>query len=261
MNTHIERIKANIEPLRQQIIAHPVYADIRNISDLHVFMNYHVYAVWDFMSLVKALQTQLTCTTAPWFPVGNAETRYLINEIVLGEESDVDPDGKRISHFELYLEAMQQSGASTVQIESFVNSLRHSGDFQTAYLQAATPLNARSFVDFTFATIASEKTYLQSAIFTFGREDLIPGMFLSIINEIHQNFPDKISLFKYYIERHIEVDGEHHSALALEMTSQLCGNDELRWQEAEQAVIASLQQRLALWDGVYEELRQRKLAV
>ncbi|MFN3528368.1 MAG: DUF3050 domain-containing protein [Bacteroidia bacterium] len=261
MNLHIERIKENIEPLRQQIINHPVYASIRNIHDLHVFMQYHVYAVWDFMSLVKALQQQLTCTQVPWFPVGNAETRYLINEIVLGEESDVDPNGERTSHFELYLQAMQQSGANTAEIESFVSSLRSSGDFQAAYLQAATPLKARAFVDFTFDTITSEKTYLQSAIFTFGREDLIPGMFLSIINEIHRNFPDKISLFKYYIERHIEVDGEHHSALALEMTSQLCGNDELRWQEAEQAVVASLQQRLALWDGVHEELRQRQLAV
>ncbi len=119
MNQHIQRIQQTIEPLRQQIINHPVYASVQNVDDLQLFMHYHVYAVWDFMSLLKALQNKLTCTTVPWYPVGSAETRYLINEIVTGEESDVDQDGVRKSHFELYLEAMNQCGATTEGIEKF----------------------------------------------------------------------------------------------------------------------------------------------
>jgi DUF3050 family protein len=258
MNTHIEKIKKVIEPLRQQIINHKVYSAIENVNDLKVFMQYHVFAVWDFMSLLKALQNNLTCTTVPWFPKGLADTRFLINEIVVGEESDVDEAGNRKSHFELYLDAMHQCGADTSQIEKFTEVLKGSRDFNSAYTISNTPEEARNFVDFTFKIINSNKDYLQSAIFTFGREDLIPGMFLSIVNDIHKNFPDSISIFKYYLERHIEVDGGHHSNLALQMTSTLCGKNELFWKEAEQATIESLQMRINLWDGVYKQIISRR---
>ncbi len=257
MNDHLERIKKTTEHLRQQIINHKVYSAIKDIEDLKVFMKYHVFAVWDFMSLLKALQNNLTCTSTPWFPKGSADTRYLINEIVVGEESDVDSFGNRKSHFELYLDAMQQCGADTSQIEKFITILKNTSDFQTAFTASNTPNEARDFVDFTFKIIGSNKDYLQSAIFTFGREDLIPGMFFSIVNDIHKNFPDSISIFKYYLERHIEVDGDHHSHLALQMTSNLCGIDDQFWKEAEQATIESLQKRIDLWDGVYRQITNR----
>lgn len=258
MNDQIEKIRKVIEPLRQEIINHKVYSIIKDVNDLQVFMQYHVYAVWDFMSLLKTLQNNLTCTSVPWFPKGSAQTRHLINEIVVGEESDIDLKGQRTSHFELYIDAMKQCGAKTSEIENFIHSLKQSGDFENAFKASNAPKEAKEFVDFTFKIIASQKEYLQSAIFTFGREDLIPGMFLSIINEIHKNFPNDISIFKYYIERHIEIDGEHHSHLALQMTSNLCGNNQQFWSEAQDAIIQSLQKRIGLWDGVYKQLTERK---
>ena len=258
MNAQIEIIKKNIEPLRQEIINHKVYSAIKNTEDLKVFMQYHVYAVWDFMSLLKTLQTNLTCTSVPWFPKGSADTRHLINEIVVGEESDGDLNGIRKSHFELYLDAMHQCGADTSKVETFIEVLKKTGDFNSAFISSQTPTEAKNFVDFTFKIIGSHKAYLQSAIFTFGREDLIPGMFISIVNDIHKNFPESISIFKYYLERHIEVDGEHHSHLALQMTSNLCGTNELFWKEAEQATTESLQKRIDLWDGAYRQIMNRK---
>ena len=257
MTAQIEKIKKTIEPLRQEIINHKVYSAIKDIDDLKVFMQFHVYAVWDFMSLLKTLQGNLTCTSVPWFPKGNADTRYLINEIVVGEESDVDLNGIRKSHFELYLDAMKQCGADTSKIEVFTAVLKNTGDFNSAYLSSETPKEAKDFVDFTFKIIERGKDYLQSAIFTFGREDLIPGMFISIVNDIHKNFPDNISIFKYYLERHIEVDGDHHSHLALQMTSNLCGTDEQFWKEVEEATITSLQKRIDLWDGAYKQIINR----
>lgn len=254
MTPQIEKIKKTIEPLRQEIINHKVYSAIKNIDDLKVFMQFHVYAVWDFMSLLKTLQSNLTCTSVPWFPKGMADIRYLINEIVCGEESDLDLNGIRKSHFELYLDAMKQCGADTSKIEVFTDVLKNTGDFNSAYLSSETPKEARDFVDFTFEVIESGKDYLQSAIFTFGREDLIPGMFISIINEMHKNFPDDISIFKYYIERHIEVDGDHHSHLAIQMTTNLCKNNEQHWKEIEEVVVRSLKQRIELWNGVYRQL-------
>lgn len=258
MNHHIARIQQVIEPLRQEIINHKVYSVINNLDDLKVFMQYHVYAVWDFMSLLKSLQIGLTCTTTPWFPVGNANTRYLINEIVAGEESDVDGAGIRKSHYEMYLEAMAQCGADITAIHKFAENLKETGSLTTAYEAAGVPQEARQFVDFTFEVIESGKSHLQSAAFTFGREDLIPHMFISIVGDLNKKFPDQLSLIKYYLDRHIEVDGDHHSNLALEMTAELCGDDEAAWKAAEEVTVASLQQRINLWNGVYNEITGTK---
>src|SRR5882672_2668614 len=139
MNEHLKRIKDVTEPLRQQIINHQVYSAISDIDDLKVFMQYHIFAVWDFMSLLKALQNNLTCTSVPWFPKGSADTRHLINEIVVGEESDVDSFGNRKSHFEIYLDAMQQCGADTSQIEKFIAVLKKTGNFNAAFTVSETP--------------------------------------------------------------------------------------------------------------------------
>jgi len=259
MNEQIEKIRKNIEPLRQEIMNHKVYSVINDLDDLRIFMKYHVYAVRDFMSLLKALQNNLTCTSIPWFPKGSADTRFLINEIVVGEESDVDLFGNRKSHFELYLDAMHQCDANTLPIQKFIDSLKVSGNFNEAYQSSETPDEAKDFVNFTFKIIDSTKDYLQSAIFTFGREDLIPGMFISMINDIDKKFPDSISIFKYYLERHIEIDGDHHSHLALQMTSNLCGDNDEYWHEVELASIESLKKRKALWDGVYKEIALKKV--
>ena len=259
MNTQIQHLQNAIEPFRQQIINHKVYSAIHDINDLQLFMQHHVFAVWDFMSLLKALQNKLTCTSVPWFPQGSATTRHLINEIVVAEESDIDHNGERKSHFELYLEAMQNCGADTSSIQTFIAALYQTGDFKTAFELSKTPLAAQSFVNFTFEVINSDKAYLQSAVFTFGREDLIPKMFISMVNDMRNSFADnRLSIFKYYLERHIELDGDEHSHLALEMTANLCGDNAQAWTEATQLSIASLQKRIILWDGAYEAIVCKK---
>jgi hypothetical protein len=258
MSFYIEKLNAAIAPYRTQIINHKVYSQIQSIDDVQVFMQHHVFAVWDFMSLLKFLQQKLTCTTTPWVPVGNANTRFLINEIVVGEESDVDANGNRISHFELYLQAMQQCGADTNPITTFINQLLRGANVSDALVATGATESARQFVLNTFDIINTDKDYLAAAVFTFGREDLIPGMFMSIINDMNQNFPDMVGTFKYYLDRHIEVDGGHHSHLALQMVEALCGNDELKWQQAEQAVVTALQMRIKLWDGVYQQIATKK---
>ena len=261
MNQAIDLLKQKIEPLREQIIHHPVYSVIRNADDLRIFMQYHVYAVWDFMSLLKSLQQNLTCTSIPWFPRGNADTRFLINEIVTGEESDVDMNGERTSHFELYLQAMEQCGAATAGINTFITTLQQSGNLAAAFDNAGTPAAAAAFVDYTFQVINTGKTHVQSAVFTFGREDLIPNMFISLLQDINNEMPGSIAIFRYYIERHIEVDGDHHSNLALQMTANLCGNNEQYWKEAEAAVVASLQKRVELWNGAHRAILQQEAVI
>jgi len=108
----------------------------------------------------------------------------------------------------------------------------------------------------TFEVIATNQPHILAAVFTFGREDLIPGMFISMVKEISQQFPDKVGILLYYLERHIEVDGDHHSHLAYQMTAELCGNDDIKWQEATEAVEAALRARIALWDGILAAISQ-----
>jgi hypothetical protein len=251
----ITQLKAEIEPLRQQLIQHELYKNIRTIDDLNVFMEHHVFAVWDFMSLLKSLQQMLTSTNLPWMPVGNANTRYLINEIVLGEESDVDAEGNRTSHFELYQDAMQQAGSSATGINSLFNELSGGKNIDEALIIANMPASARRFVQHTFDVINTGKSYLQAAVFTFGREDLIPGMFISMVKEISKQLPGKVDTLLYYLERHIEVDGEHHSQLAYQMTAELCGNDDSKWIEATEAVKEALQERIYLWHGILNGIK------
>lgn len=250
----LNQIQDEIAPLKAAIVNHKVYEVIETLEDLRIFMQYHVYAVWDFMSLLKSLQINLTCVRTPWFPVGNANTRSLINEIVAGEESDIDANGDKKSHFEMYLAAMEQCGADTKAINKFIENLKTDGDFEAAYQIAETPEAAKSFVDYTFDIINSNKAHLQSAVFTFGREDLIPNMFLTMVNDLNVKFPDQISLFKYYLDRHIEVDGDHHSVLALEMTSILCEGKADYLLAAQNATKIALQKRIDLWNGAYEEI-------
>ena len=249
MNDRIEKLQKSLEPYRAQIIDHEVYLQINTLDDLRIFMSYHVYAVWDFMSLLKALQIGLTCTSVPWFLVGSGNTRSLINEIVAGEESDLDVSGIKKSHYEMYLDAMEQCGADTVEIKTFIETLKKTGDFNQAFEVAGTPKAAKSFVEFTFKLALGKQSHLQASAFTFGREDLIPGMFHTMVSDLNRKFPDQLSNYKYYLDRHIEVDGDHHSHLALAMTAELCGEDDDLWKEAEQVAIDALQQRIHLWDA------------
>lgn len=257
MESRIDRLKKEIAPIRQQLIDHRLYAGITSLADLNVFMEHHVFAVWDFMSLLKSLQRELTCTDVPWVPKGSAETRYLINEIVAGEESDVDEEGQRLSHFELYLKAMNQAGSNTAGILEFLEKIKEDVPVRTALTAVNVPAAVKGFVGNTFDVI-STKAYLQAAVFTFGREDLIPGMFISFVKELNRQTAEKVSTFQYYLERHIEVDGGHHSHLACQMTENLCGNDEAKWDEATEAVKSALRSRISLWDSICEEISVEK---
>lgn len=250
INTLLERIG----PVRKQIVEHPLYESLSDLNDLRRFSEVHVFAVWDFMSLLKSLQRNLTCVTIPWIPVGSANTRFLINEIVTGEESDVDPTGNRISHFELYLRAMKEMGSDTGMIESVIQACKSGDSIQAALQQVDMPPGIRNFCKFTFDLIEQAPVHVQAAVFTFGREDLIPDMFQGMVATLSEQHPREINTFRYYLERHIEVDGDHHSHLAMEMVKELCGNDPQKWEEAATACVRALELRRDLWQVAIDQL-------
>ncbi len=243
-------IEARIAPLRAQLHAHPLYASIRTPQHLRIFMQSHVFAVWDFMSLLKALQLQLTCTTVPWSPTPFPASRRFINEIVLGEESDLF-EGRAISHFELYLEAMEQAQADTTPIRSLLSSVVHGSFVPNMFAGPAAP---RAFVASTFRVIYSCNLAAMAAAFTFGREDVIPDIFRNLVRDLNGRHAGELSKFAWYLERHIEVDGEDHGPLSLRMVADLCGDDDARWYQASVAAESAILARLALWDGILAEI-------
>ena len=245
MNKNIQHINNQIAEYKKDVVNHPLYNQLNTIEDVQKLMEIHVYAVWDFMSLLKGLQIELTCTTLPWKPVGDTKIRRLINSIVLEEESDVDSAGNPSSHYEMYLDAMKECGANTYEIDKFVNSV---SDVNLPKVNTAID----SFLATTFDILNSGEAHKIAAAFTFGREDLIPDMFTAIVNDLSKEH--KLDKFVYYLERHIELDGGEHGPLALELISNLCGDDKQKWKEVEETAIACLVARKELWDLVLKGL-------
>lgn len=227
------------------------------MEDLQTFMEFHVYAVWDFMSLLKALQQKLTCTQIPWAPPGNRTACRLINEIVLGEESDEDGQGGFISHYEMYLQAMKQAGANTEAIEHLLVNLQRGMPLAAALQDAHIPHPAREFVRHTFRLIDSGETHQIAAAFTLGREDLIPELFRRLVGNLSEKFPHQLDGFSYYLARHIELDEEQHGPLAERMLVSLCGDDEQKWHDAAEAASAALAARFAMWNAIELNLSKR----
>lgn len=250
MNKQIEALQVALQEHRERLLRHNVYQSLETIEDLQVFMEHHIFAVWDFMSLLKSLQADLTSVTLPWMPKGNPVTRRLINEIVLEEETDVDKHGNPISHFELYLQAMAETGADKNNILQLLRQIEGGTDLTDALEQLPIHASVKEFVTNTFRIAKSGKTHVVAAAFTFGREDLIPDMFRSLITDLNNRFPSKLETFIYYLDRHVQLDEEVHNPLALQMVSELCGNDSDKWQESLEVSKACIEYRIKLWDGI-----------
>ncbi|MCB9876472.1 MAG: DUF3050 domain-containing protein [Planctomycetes bacterium] len=250
-------LHARLAPLRERLYAHPVYGALRDHADLRVFLQHHVFAVWDFMSLLKGLQRRLTCLDEVWTPVGDRDARRLVNEIVLGEESDA-VGGRHVSHFEMYREAMQQAGCDTAAVDAAVAAVWAGEPIEQALRFA--PEAARAFSTVTFSIVRSNDLPAIAAAFTLGREDVIPSMFTRLVQDLHAGGHGDMTTLIDYLDRHIELDGDEHGPMAARLLSVVCGDDAAAWQRAEAAAVRSLEARIALWDGVVAAVAGRPLA-
>lgn len=251
----VAEINNSIKAERDILLSHPLYRQISTIKDLQIFTEGHVYAVWDFMSLLKALQINLTCTQVPWFASEYPQTRYLINEIVLAEESDEYLDGRRLSHFEMYLESMKDMGSDTTNIHYFIKNLKEGKNIHEAIRELDEDSRIKDFLTFTFDVIEENKIHCIASAFTFGREDLIPDMFSSILKEIQSAMPNTdLAGYIYYFERHIELDADEHGPLAMRMIQELIGNDTVKKEEVIDVAKRALIKRKELWDAIYDKI-------
>jgi hypothetical protein len=217
-------------------------------------MEHHVYAVWDFMSLAKALQ-HCICPSGPlWIPSKlQRSSSRLINEIIVAEESDVDPfTGSHISHFDLYCQAMVEVGANTAPVTTFIELVKENG-IKKALTIADIPDPSREFMSSTFDIIERNKKHEIGAAFTYGRETVIPMMFKRLTSSLKFS-SITAPRFNYYLERHIAVDSEDHGPAALILMNELCDHDPVKKLEAEQTAINAIKNRIQFWDQVQSKI-------
>lgn len=245
--------------LRKQLEQHPVFANLANIVDLRRFMRAHVFAVWDFMSLLKRLQRDLTCVDVPWIPRQDKVAAHLINEIVLGEESDMAPSGEPASHLDIYLEAMREVGADTTQFTHFLDLVTKGIDPVDAMHTVGVPEHVRTFVTHTLHTAAHGSTLTVMTSFFHGRENVIPRMFTALLQR-WQVAEDLAPMFVFYLKRHIEVDGDSHGPMAQQIIERATAGDPARQEVVMRAAIDSVRARIALWDGVQLSLQEAEAA-
>ena len=250
----LQTIEQRLAPLKDALLIHRIYGEINRFDALRLFMEHHVFAVWDFMSLLKVLQRQLCCVDVPWLPSGNQQGSRFINEIVLAEESDKDGRGGFGSHFELYHRSMKQCGANTSPIDGFMGDLRRGVPVLTALASPTVPEAARRFVEKTFKIIETGNLCSVASAFTFGREDLLPDVFQRIVDELNTQAGGQLDDFKYYLDRHIGLDGDEHGPMATRLLQSLCGADDALWEKAEQAAVDCLLARQELWNGIYDAI-------
>jgi hypothetical protein len=251
----IDQLRVAIEPLRQTLLNHPIYRDLGALPALRIFMERHIFAVWDFMSLLKALQQRLSCVETPWLPGASPLGCRLVNEIVLGEESDQDGAGGFASHFDLYHRSMRGCGASTESIDRLLELLNQGAPIIQALQQAEVELAVREFVSHTFATIESGDICEIAAAFTFGREDLLPDVFQQIVQQLNHEGDGRLDAFEYYLQRHIQLDADEHGPMAARLMQSLCGEEPAKWRTATEAAAAALQARVLLWNAIHTAIQ------
>jgi hypothetical protein len=245
-----------LRSLRQRLIEHPLYEALRGPAEVRIFQEHHVFCVWDFMSLLKALQRRITCVGVPWLPSPDPAAGRLVNEIVLGEESDDDGAGGHCSHFELYLAAMRDAGADTGPVEAFLADLRSGRTVGTALAAAAVPPATAAFVRFTLDIAENAELHRLAAAFGRGREDVIPSMFVQLLERLASADPARFGRFLYYLRRHVDLDGDSHGPAALRLIERVCGTDPTLWREALETACSCLEARLRVWDEIHAAVRR-----
>lgn len=259
-NDYYASLIEQTDRLRTALIWHPIYTQINDLAALQSFMESHVFAVWDFMTLIKTLQRRLTCVSTPWLPPSDLVAARFVNEIILAEESDEVKPGFYTSHFNLYLLVMEEVGANCQPIHDFIASLRQGIAPEQALAPLPLPSSTKQFVLDTLDS-AERSTYEVTAAFLLGREDVIPAMFRRLLDQLEQTQQFSCKAFRLYLNRHTHLDEESHAPMGEKLLKHLCATDPEKWEKARIITDRALQSRIRLWDGIAEAIATQRSSI
>lgn len=242
----------SLAPEIRRVSGHQIYARVTTLPQLRIFMESHVFAVWDFMNLLLSLRSELVPCGPPWIPMQNPEVRRFINEIQLEEESDDHPLGGYTSHLELYLDAMAEIGADTGPVDRLLRWVGEGQDVIKSVKSCGVSVEVADFVGTTWQLTTSPYPESRAAAFAIGRETAIPRMFAQVVDQVDRI--EQATLMSSYLHRHIELDGGAHGQMALRLLDALCGEDPRRWARANESARVALRSRTRLWDAIAAEL-------
>lgn len=239
---------------QQKISLVGLAAHLRTPAAWRAFTEHHVFAVWDFMSLLKRLQAEVTHTGVPWLPPADARAARFVNEMVLAEECDEDGLGGFADHFSTYRRGMREAGADCTPIDTLLEGLRAGRKWREALAAANAPPVAAHFVAHTLSVAEDGLPHEVAASFLFGREALLPTLFAELLTSLTQEAPGLRTL-RHYFGRHVELDGNEHGPVAERLLLNLCGGCPIKQAEAEAAAGRALHARHKLWQGIGEAVR------
>ena len=241
-----------LRDLRNAIVTHRIATRLHSANAWRGFMEHHIFAVWDFMTLLKRLQQEFTCVTLPWLPKRETSLARFVNDLVLAEESDIDASGAATSHFELYLRAMADCGADTAAIERVLHEVGHGKSIAEALALCGASTEVVDFVETNMDVALHGSREEITGAFFWGREELIPVMFEPLLRRIAEQ-DARFEHMHDYLQRHIELDGTDHGPKAEALLNTVCRTPKQRL-AAQQVAIRVLRARLHFWDHLTEVL-------
>ena len=239
-----------------QLHRHPLPQAIVNMEQLRLFMEHHVFAVWDFMLLLKSLQQHIAPASVPWTPSRQPQLVGLINSLVAEEECDCLPaelgGPRQLSHFEIYRLSMLEVGADTGPIDAVLDHSKQHG-LASSLQHPAIPEPSRRFLLTTQELIDRQEIHALAAAFAYGRERLVPDLFSHLLDRL-RFLALPCPMLIWYLQRHIDLDGESHGPLAESMVLALAGADHSAQSRVDEVRAQVISDRERFWDAIHHRL-------